>query len=153
MASLVSVVGKDKVIARMRTANKTLAMNIERGLGEGGKHLFKKSQVLVPVQIGNLKASGTIRRKGRGFYTDIIVIYTSGYAVYVHENLQVVHGQAFNVSHSSEIAAAIGTKRGTAQGGMFERGDMQQAKFLERPARTERLPILKIIHSISGVKL
>ncbi len=101
---------------------------------------------IVPVQLGTLKASCFVRSVGgKGFDTDIAVGYTAGYAVYVHEDLTKAHGKEFNVKHADEIAAAAGTPRGTAKGGMFPRGENQQTKFLERPMREERAGILKVI--------
>ena len=98
------------------------------------------------MQLGNLTNSKYIRNIGGvGYRTDILVGFTANYAVYVHEDMTKKHGKDFNIKHAEEIAAAQGTKRGTAKGGMFLRGEDQQAKFLERPAREERQRILKII--------
>ncbi len=52
----------------------------------------------------------------------VSVGYVANYAVHVHENLEALHGAAYN--------AAYGGKPG-----FKSRGPNQQAKFLERPAR------------------
>jgi len=49
------------------------------------------------------------------------------------------------VAKPEEIKAAKGTKLGTKKGGMFKRGEEEQAKFLEKPAREKRGYIIKII--------
>jgi hypothetical protein len=54
----------------------------------------------------------------------VVVGYTAAYALYVHEDLEKTHGAEYNEKHAEEIAA-----------GAPDRGEQQQAKFLERPAR------------------
>lgn len=162
---LVELKGMNTVIRNLMKSKKTIAVGVARGLKQGGLHLQRKSQEIVPVQLGNLKASGFCRNVGgTGFDTDIVVGYGSeacNYAVYVHEDLNKAHGQAFNIKHADKIARAgtyktsLKTRKttrwkpklemGTAQGGFFPRGENQQAKFLERPAREERRNIIKII--------
>jgi len=146
MARLTHIKGLNTVLGNLRRAKNVVASGVGRGLKKGGLHLQRKSQEIVPVQLGNLKNTSFCRNVGGvGFDTDIVVGYTADYAVYVHENLDKLHGRAFNEEYAGEIAAAQGTRRGTAAGGMFNRGEDQQAKFLEQPARDERGPILKII--------
>lgn len=64
----------------------------------------------------------------------VVVGYTASYALYVHENLQARHGEAFN--------AAAGERKRDVKGrfkkGQGRRGPGQQAKFLERPAREKQ---------------
>ena len=147
MARLVELKGVDTVIRNLKKAGDTLGRGTARGLKSGGVFLERESRKIVPVQLGNLKASSFTRNiGGTGFRTDIIVGYTAEYAVYVHEDLEKAHGEAFNIKHAREIAAAAGTPRGTAKGGFFKRGKDQQAKFLEKPAREKRREILGIIH-------
>ena len=69
---------------------------------------------------------------GVGYRTDILVGFTADYAAIVHEDMTKKHGADFNIKHADEIVAAEGTKRGTAKGGMFLRGEDQQAKFLDQ---------------------
>lgn len=147
MAKLTNISGLDKVLRNLGKVKGDIAAGVGRGLKRGGLHLLKATNKYTPVQLGNLRNSKFIRNVGgTGFLTDIVVGFTADYAVYVHEDLEKAHGRAFNVKHRTEIAAAKGTSRGTAAGGMFERGEDQQAKFLEKPAREERRTILKIIN-------
>lgn len=144
---MVQVKGMPQVLAKLRTANANVSLGVGRGLKRGAAYLLRKSNEYVPVQQGILKASGFVRNIGGiGWDTDMIVGYTAAYAVYVHEDLEKLHGRAFNLHHAMQIAAAKGKKAGTAAGGMFERGEKQQAKFLEKPAREERKVVLGIIY-------
>lgn len=146
MANIVRVSGLPTVLRNLRQAGDKIAQATAKGLVKGGLHLQRKSQQIVPVQLGDLKNSaGTRNIGGMGFDADVIVFYNTDYAVYVHEDLTKAHGREFNIKHADEIAAAVGTPRGTAQGGMFLRGENQQAKYLERPAREERAAIIKIV--------
>lgn len=67
--------------------------------------------------------------------TSVVVGYTANYAVYVHENLQAVHGAAFNAKYSAEIDRGV----------EHSRGPNQQAKFLEQPARELKQEFQRII--------
>lgn len=123
----------------MTKAKGVLGSGVARGLMKGGLHLQRKSQEITPVDLGDLHGSSFVRNVGgSGFNTDIVVGYGSeacNYAVFVHEDLDKAHGKAFNIKYAKEIAA----------GTMDNRGENQQAKFLERPARTEKKRIIKII--------
>lgn len=148
-----ALVGVPEFLKKLRASKDKIAMACARGLVKGGLYLQRESQQLVPVQLGELKASaGTRNIGGQGFDADVVVFYGTDYAVPVHEDLvaqappaRAAHGKFFNIKHAAEIAAAKGTPRGTAKGGMFKRGENQQAKFLEQPARELRTEILKII--------
>jgi len=139
MATIKAVSGINTVIRNLTKAKGNLAAGTGRGLYLGGKHLQRVSQEIVPVDLGSLRGSSFCRNVGgRGFDTDIVVGYGSeaaNYAVFVHEDLNKKHGREFNIKYAKEIAA----------GKMNNRGENQQAKFLESPARSERRIIIKII--------
>jgi len=139
MARIKKITGLNIVIRNLTKAKGVLGSGIARGLKKGGLHLQRKSQEITPVDLGPLHASAFTRNVGgRGFKTDIVVGFGSegvGYAVFVHEDLNKAHGREFNIKHAKEIAA----------GTMDNRGENQQAKFLERPARGEKKRIIKII--------
>lgn len=146
MAKLTQMTGVNDFLRNLSMAKDVIAAKVSRGLKKGGLHLQRKSQEICPRQLGTLVNSAFTRNVGGiGFDTDIIVGYTVDYATIVHEDLTRAHGEEFNIRHAEEIAAAEGTPRSTARGGMFRRGENQQAKFLERPARDERRAIIKII--------
>jgi hypothetical protein len=144
--ALTNVTGLENVLKNLDRANVKIGLAVARGLSKGGRVLQAASMSIVPVQMGNLKASCFTRNVGgNGFDADIVVGYGTDYAVYVHEDLTKAHGKEFNIKHAEEIAVAAGTPAGTAKGGMFLRGENQQAKFLERPMREQRTEILKIV--------
>jgi len=145
---VLEITGAPLVLRRLQAYNKRQERGCAQGLKKAGLMIKRESDLIIPVQLGHLRGSGFIRNVGSsGFRTDIVVGYTAEYAVYVHENLDAAHGKEFNVRHAQEIASAKGTKRGTAAGGMFNRGEGQQAKFLERPAREKRYEALRIIRT------
>lgn len=154
MAALRQITGVRSIIQKMTAAKTKTGGDVARGLKKGGLFLQGKSEDIVPVQLGNLKNSSFCRNVGgSGVKTDITVGYTADYAAIVHEDLEKTHGKDFNVKHAVEIRAASeaprGTakaRRGTAKGGMFNRGEDQQAKFLEAPAREFRKEILKRVY-------
>ena len=153
------ITGVNQMLKNLATAKMKFGFNLERGLVNAGKFLQRESQKIVPVQTGNLKNSAFTRKIGSGVYVDVIVGYTASYAAYVHEDLTKAHGKDFNIKHADEIARAgemkttksgrqvfkPKLKMGTAAGGMFPRGENQQAKFLEKPARDNRMILLNII--------
>ena len=140
MARLAGISGIDKIIRNLKRVDAQIARGVARGLKRGGLLLQRKSQEIVPVDKGPLKASAFTRNVGgSGFKTDIIVGYTQGYAVYVHEDLEAAHGAAFNEKYAGQIADSSNKR-------FRSRGVNQQAKFLEQPARNLRPVILKIIH-------
>ena len=144
--NMIKVVGVNKVLNSMKRQSVNHGNKFAVGLVAAGLHLQHISQrVYCPVQTGNLKNTAFTRKFGSGFLTDVVVGYTAEYAAFVHEDLTKAHGKEFNVKHAGDIQAAQGTKRGTAQGGMFMRGEHQQAKYLEKPARLLRPVLLRII--------
>lgn len=125
MARITRFTGLKQVLLRMKREQSMQGVNVERGLKKAGLFLLAKSMKEVPVEHGVLKASGFVRHKGSGFSTKVYVGYTAAYAIYVHENMDATHGEAFNMKHSADIAA----------GRVKARGPGQKSKFLEDPAK------------------
>jgi len=156
MAVVMQMTGIDTILKNLDRQDKAIAAAVENGLKRAGDMLLIESNKLVPVQIGKLMASGEVRNVGgKGWKADIAVFYKALYAAVVHENLEAVHGRAFNVKYARQIAAHSRTiKRGaragqvvyaTAKSGWAPRGENQQAKFLETPMRTCREDLLGIV--------
>ncbi len=140
MARLASISGIDEIIRNLKRIDAQIARGVARGLKRGGLLLQRESQKIVPVDKGSLKASAFTRNVGgSGFKTDIVVGYTAGYAVYVHEDLEKAHGTAFNEKYAEQIADPKNKQ-------FHSRGSNQQAKFLEQPARQLKPVILRIIY-------
>ena len=104
------------MLANLKRSKSSSAAGVERGLKRAGLFLQRESQLIVPVDTGNLKGGAFTRKvSGIGFDADVVVGYVADYAVYVHEDLQARHQPG------------------------------KQAKYLEQPARQNRTAILKII--------
>lgn len=107
-----------------------------RGLLKAGLALQRDSQKIVPVETGKLKRSAYTKIvSDDGKHPEVIVGYSTDYALYVHEDLSKAHGGAYNLKHAADIAA----------GRDFARGENQQAKFLERPLRENRKRYIEIL--------
>jgi len=139
--------GLGTVLGRLKGAKKIrLAPGFEVGLKKAGLFLLRKSQEIVPVWRGPLKASGrTMNIGGKGYSADVVVAYGAGagYAPVVHEDLTKVHGAAFNRRYTQEIRSANTPEQ---KAYYFNRGENQQAKFLEKPARIYRPLLLALIY-------
>jgi len=119
MAKIGYVTGVESVIKNFNKFNKRYQTRFKMGMVLAGLFLQRKSQKIVPIDLGPLKESAFTRAFGHGFDTDVIVGYTMAYAIYVHEDLEARHAPG------------------------------KEAKFLEKPARENRLQILEIIRKVS----
>jgi hypothetical protein len=131
MASVNTIVGLSVVKANFKRRNRTLAAGTERGLKLAGLHLQRTSQKFVPVDFGPLKASAYTRHKGSGYSTQVHVGYGTSYALPVHENVEM-KGKGF-------------PRRPPSHGNYWDPAPWGRAKFLETPARTERVTMRRII--------
>lgn len=131
-------------IARVRAGMKQRALTklegLTLGLKKAGLFLQGESMRIVPVDKGNLRASAFTRSEGDNTpNVDVTVGYTANYAIFVHENLDAAHGAAFNAKYARELAHARSLRRrrkgGTTGPFAHNRGENQQAKFLESPLR------------------
>jgi hypothetical protein len=155
MALVRKMTGMDKVIDNLHKAEALFAAKVTRGLKKAGLFLQAESQAIVPVHLNHLKPSAFTRLAGTPLKPDVIVGYTAGYAVYVHENLEALHGNAFNIAYADKINAHTRViKKGKKAGELRytskrwrPRGENQQAKFLETPMRTKRKEMMAIIKS------
>ncbi len=146
--------GVNNFIKNLKGSQKIIGRGAERGLKKAGLFLLRESQKIVPVQTTNLRGSAFIRSFGSGTKTDVVIGYTAKYAAYVHEDLEKAHGTQFNIKYADLIATrGQRGKRRRKQGFMhrvesdpyFKRGEEQQAKFIERPARDNRDKLLNMI--------
>lgn len=110
--------------------------------------LWEDAQYLVPVDMGALIGSSDVTMEpasGGGFSTVGIVAYHIDYALWVHEDLDKAHGEAYNIKYAYEIAN--GVRRPSGDGGMpyKRREPQQQAKFLETPMRDNEAKYFSIV--------
>lgn len=85
----------------------------------------------------------------------VVVGYTASYALYVHEDLEALHGSAYNAAYITSTVnrrgkvvhnwSDLAQRMGYATGKASTRGANQQAKFLEQPAREFKDEIAGII--------
>ena len=115
MAGMAQVIGTKSVVRNLKRRGVIVGKGTATGLKQAGLFLQRESQLVVPVQLGNLKNSAYTRARGQGFTTVVRVGYTAGYAIYVHEDMNARHNPG------------------------------QTAKFLQRPAREKRSEILRLI--------
>ena len=149
MASILEIKGLARLRSRLLTHKQGMCQRLTVGLKRGGLFLQRESELIVPVDKGNLKASSFTRSEfDNTSAVTVRVGYTAAYALYVHENLDALHGAAYNQAYAKELAAPKKKgKKGQAKvkgRPMHSRGENQQAKFLERPAR-EKLPEMRQI--------
>lgn len=117
MAGMIQVQGVSNLISKLKQKSDQFAKGTERGVIKAGLFLQRQSQLVVPVDTGNLRAGAFTRKEAgtSGFKTVVAVGYVAAYAIYVHENLDARH------------------KPGKI------------AKFLERPFRENKAKLLQII--------
>lgn len=116
----------DAVILGSKSPSAKSLFVVDSAMRDAAKYLLKRSQELVPTDSGRLAASGRIESHNYGFAATIDVVYgdeNAYYAVFVHENLLAVHGDAFNAKYAYEIA----------MGREHPRRSQEQAKFLQEP--------------------
>lgn len=114
------------------------------GLMQAGRTVQRASMEIVPVDYGNLKASAFTAGQ---FSTDkntiiVTVGYTANYAIYVHENLDALHGADFNAYYADQLSGATGLRRDITALRRWEQnnpGDIrpnQLNRLLKRLAKT-----------------
>lgn len=131
-----AVMGAEAVIRNIRARHKKMGEDFERGLVLAGAHLLKESQRKVPVDTGNLKASGYFRKTGTGWKANGFVGYTAFYAPFVHELVQMKLKGLPRPGH----------------GNFWDPPGRGQAKFLEEPARVEAARMRAIIREAMRIK-
>lgn len=140
MPNLQYVTGLNAALSGLDRRRKGFERGVARGLKKAGVHLLGKSIDIVPIDTGNLRAGAFVRSDGAGAKIVVLVGYVADYAVYVHEDMNAAHGQAFNIKHAAEIAAYKAQyKKGKGPYSPYshKRKPEEQAKFLETPLRNE----------------
>lgn len=146
-ATIITVEGLDQVMKNLSKVKKMTEQRMARGLLKAGAFLLAESRKIVPVQRGILRSTGYVRPLPGLLWSkfEVIVGYSAGYAVYVHEVVTAAHGAAFNRKHAAKIRHMIAIGKSNTDNGWFWRKPEEQAKFLERPVRDNREEIFRII--------
>ena len=138
--NLKHVTGVDALLAKLQTKSAEYENKMIGALVQCGFLLERYSKQRVPIQHGALRKSGSTRVEGAGWDTRVIVAYTADYAMYVHENTEAKHGEAFNSAYAGIIAAAGGSHEY-----WFLRGPGQTAKFLSGPMQEHHDEFVDIV--------
>lgn len=149
---MAKISGIPAVKARLQAIANLKLRKLATGLKKGGLLVQRRSQEIVPIDYGPLKASAFTRVEGEGTKAvQVTVGYTASYAVYVHEDLDKAHGAVFNAKYATQLAhaAMLRKKRLGGTTGTFRhyRGVKQTAKFLEIPFRASLRDIFIIVVS------
>lgn len=115
MPPIIQVRTHGQVRAKLQSFRTRLGAGVQRGIDRAALFLLRESQAIVPVDTGALRASGRVATEGEGITRKALVVYGTGYGVYVHEDLYARHAPG------------------------------KSAKFLERPAREKVAEIKQII--------
>ncbi len=152
--------GLPQLLGKLKSVEVGAKKAVEMGLLRAGLHLQAKSQEVVPVDTGALRASAFTRlvtREGggqfapRGFNADVQVGYTMPYAIYVHEDLTMSHKPGKIAKYlerpAMEEAAAMRqivsaeVKRGISQGA--------RSTKTESPAKSQAGTMRKALDALS----
>ncbi len=135
-----------KLKETLRTRSVAQRKAMKASIVAAANFLMKKSLEIVPRQTEELAESAKVVKKETATQFTASVEYSAPHAIYVHENLEAAHGKEFNNKHREKIISA-----GQGDSYWFFRGDQEQAKYLETPARLYRSELKAIIKS--GSKL
>lgn len=134
----------------MRSINdamKQLKQDLDRkarpALAEGLAVLDQASSDVIPVDLGPLKASKRINVTGRGLDAVGKISFNADYALRVHEDPSLLHGQAYNWAYARQIAA--GSIEPYSGRPYHSRGAQQDWKYLENPLKLNAKQILAAI--------
>jgi hypothetical protein len=87
MAETVVVEGLDKVLSQFDEMISQMPADVDDAAMDWALNVKGESQIECPVNTGLLRGSAYVERDG----DDIVLGYSMGYAVYVHENLEAHH--------------------------------------------------------------
>lgn len=117
-----TVTGLNDILKNLSIKEDMIAKGLEQGVKRSALILYSESQKLVPVDTGNLKANSRVRLVRGGRKASAVIEYLQNYAMFVHENLDALHGADYNAAYSDVEGEKL-------------RGPRQQAKFIETPAK------------------
>lgn len=145
----VKLFGLKNILKNMAKEQALLGIRFAAGLKAAGLLLQGASMKLAPVDSGNLKASAFTRAKGVGFATTVTVGYTAGYALFVHELVEMkLKGKPRGKKKRKNRGKIIVSK-----GLYWDPQGRAQAKFLEEPSRTKLPEMLLMIKKFAKIKV
>jgi hypothetical protein len=94
---------------RIRERSERKVRAFQAGVRAAGYYVFQLTQAAVPVDTGELKASGWMRFAGAGTTFTFTIGYSADHAIFVHEDLQAYHAQG----QAKFVEAPVRQSRGT----------------------------------------
>lgn len=84
---MAKVLNSARLERRLRSMKRKITANVRRGIYQAAEFILDKSQDIVPVDVGELKESGHLEKKGN----EVAIVYEAEHAVIVHEDLEARH--------------------------------------------------------------
>ena len=92
MAKILKITGMPNIIKNLKIASAIKMVDIGANMKKAGLYIQRESQKIVPIDTTNLKGTANTRNVGgAGPKTDIVVSYSTDYAVFVHEDMDARH--------------------------------------------------------------
>jgi hypothetical protein len=132
MPKRVEIDGLKDIQKSFKAFRKEFGKKVRKGISKAGLRLKKESRHLVPIETRELYNSAFSRTSGSGLNAVAQVGYNMPYAVRVHEDLTLAHGEVFNQKYARQRLAAVTAAEKIKYA---LRRPQEQAKFLEQPAR------------------
>lgn len=85
----IQIMGMEQIRKRAKKWDKEIREAAKEALYDEALLTLEESNTDVPVDTGNLRASGYVKRPNR--LGNVHIGYAAGYATYVHENLEAYH--------------------------------------------------------------
>ena len=135
----IEIEGLNKIVTALRSKHNASTKAMNMGLYMAGVHLQGVSQQMVPVEHGLLKASAFTRDVSTTKRAVVLVGYTNENAAYVHEQVQMKwRGKKRKGTRADGLAR---------KGRYWDPSGKAQAKFLERPFKSEFSTMFRIIEN------
>ncbi len=149
--AITEVTGLPNVMNRLRDRLGRFIMGAIDGNYEAGRLILREANELVPVDTGNLRSTGFVKKKG----LIVTIGYSASYAMLVHEVVENAHGEDYNTKYATEIATGA-TYTHTPTGTLrtyHKRRPQEQAKFLEVAVRRHTLAARNTLRKTTVKKL
>ena len=92
MANVAEIRGVANVVKAIQRKGRTSVERLTHGLEMAGHFLLRESQLVVPIDTGNLRGGGFRRTEDANtLNVRVLVGYVAAYAIYVHEMMDVHH--------------------------------------------------------------
>lgn len=129
----VKLKGQSKVLKNLNKELKNIKNATFEGLLKGGFIIERESNKRVPIETGVLRASSYVRKNQDG-KRSVVIGYSSSYAIFVHENMEM---KLKGLPRQSGLGVYWGPKG--------------EAKFLERAIAEKSKDVLEVVRITAKV--